>query len=96
MPVLQNLMEETVFQAIQDLATENVCTCEQCRLDIAAIALNNLPPRYVVTPKGASYARADLLEMQKYIDVIGAVTKAINLVKEHPRHNIKPVKKSGS
>jgi hypothetical protein len=50
----------------------------------------------VVTPKGASYARADLLEMQKYIDVIGAVTKAINLVKEHPRHNIKPVKKSGS
>ena len=50
-------------------------TCEQCRLDIAAIALNSLS-RYVVTPKGASYARADLLEMQKYVDVIGAVTKA--------------------
>jgi competence protein ComFB len=93
MPVLQNLMEETVLAALQDLVTkQNICNCEQCRLDIAAIALNNLPPRYVVTPKGASYARADLLEVQKYVDVIGAVTKAIKLVKEHPRHNIKPVK----
>ncbi|HHT45883.1 MAG TPA: late competence development ComFB family protein [Firmicutes bacterium] len=90
MPVLQNLMEETVLQAIEGLMNkENMCTCEQCRLDVAAIALNNLPSRYVVTPKGASYARADLLELQKYVDVIGAITKAIKLVKEHPRHNIK-------
>ncbi|RJX25795.1 MAG: competence protein ComFB [Dethiobacter sp.] len=93
MPVLQNLMEETVLTAIQDLVNkQNICKCEQCRLDIAAIALNNLPPRYVVTPKGDSHARADLPELQKYVDVIGAVTKAIRLVKEHPRHNIKPVK----
>lgn len=90
MPVLQNLMEETVLQTIEELMNkENMCTCEQCRLDVAAIALNNLPSRYVVTPKGASYARADLLELQKYVDVIGAITKAIRLVKEHPRHNIK-------
>jgi competence protein ComFB len=90
MPVLQNLMEETVLQAIEKfMDKESMCTCEQCRLDVAAIALNNLPPRYVVTPKGASYARADLLELQKYVDVIGAITKAIKLVKEHPRHNIK-------
>lgn len=87
MPVLHNLMESTVKELINDLiAKENMCTCEQCRLDVAALALNNLPPRYVVSPKGASYARADLLELQKYVDVIGAITKAIRLVKEHPRH----------
>jgi len=86
-PVLHNLMESTVKELINDLiAKENMCTCEQCRLDVAALALNNLPPRYVVSPKGASYARADLLELQKYVDVIGAITKAIRLVKEHPRH----------
>jgi competence protein ComFB len=90
MPVLKNLMEETVLQAIEEfMGKENMCTCEQCRLDVAAIALNNLPPRYVVTPKGASYAHADLLELQKYVDIIGAITKAIKLVKEHPRHNSK-------
>ncbi|NMB35105.1 MAG: late competence development ComFB family protein [Firmicutes bacterium] len=93
MPVLQNLMEEIVFATIDELLIgEDVCKCEQCRKDIAALALNSLPPRYVVTAKGASYARADLLEIQKYIDVIGAVTKAIKLVQEHPRHNIKPEK----
>jgi len=88
MPVLHNLMEDAVHNTVTELLSKekNVCSCEQCRLDIAAIALNSLPPRYVVTSKGASYARADLLEMQKYIDVIGAVTKAIKLVKEHPRH----------
>ncbi len=88
MPVLHNLMEDAVNNTVTELISKekNVCSCEQCRLDIAAIALNSLPPRYVVTSKGASYARADLLEMQKYIDVIGAVTKAIKLVKEHPRH----------
>jgi len=86
-PVLHNLMESTVKELINDLmAKENMCTCEQCRLDVAALALNNLPTRYVVSPKGASYARADLLELQKYVDVIGAITKAIRLVKEHPRH----------
>lgn len=87
MPVLHNLMEDSVLHAAAELMSkENMCTCEQCRLDIAAIALNSLPPRYVVTSKGASYARADLLEMQKYVDIIGAITKAIKLVKEHPRH----------
>jgi len=93
MPILQNLMEETVLRAVEDLMQkQNMCTCEQCRLDVGAIALNNLPPRYVVTPKGASYARADLLEVQKYVDVIGSITKAIKLVKEHPRHKIKNAK----
>lgn len=90
MPVLQNLMEQIVLNAIPDLAArQNVCSCEQCRADIAAIALNNLPPRYVVTQKGVTETRADLLAIQKYVDVIGAITKAIKLVKEHPRHNIK-------
>ena len=93
MPILQNLMEDTVLTAIEELMNkQNMCTCEQCRLDVGAIALNNLPPRYVVTPKGASYARADLLEVQKYVDVIGSITKAIKLVKEHPRHKIKHAK----
>ncbi len=87
MPILHNLMEDSVQQVVADLITKaDICTCEQCRMDVAAIALNSLPPRYVVTNKGASYARADLLEMQKYVDVVGAVTKAINLVREHPRH----------
>ncbi|HAP31444.1 MAG TPA: competence protein ComFB, partial [Firmicutes bacterium] len=53
---------------------------------VAAIALNYLPPRYVVASQDAAYAKADLLSLQKYIDIAGAITKAVKLVKEHPRH----------
>ncbi|MCL0067357.1 late competence development ComFB family protein [Peptococcaceae bacterium] len=30
----------------------NMCTCELCKQDIIAIALNNLSTRYVTTEKG--------------------------------------------
>ncbi len=87
MPLMRNLIEEIVVDAVPEyLQKEGMCNCDQCKLDVAAIALNNLPPRYIVTAKGASYAKADMLDMQKYIDIIGAITKAIRLVKEHPRH----------
>ncbi len=87
MPVLKNMMEEAVLQVIDEtLDKKHTCDCAQCRMDIAALALNKLPPRYVVTSKGASYGKTDLLELQKYIDVVGAITQAIRLVKEHPRH----------
>lgn len=87
MPVMRNLIEEVVVDAVAEfMKKEGICDCDQCKLDVAALALNNLPPRYVVTAKGASYAKADMLDMQKYIDVVGAITKAIKLVKEHPRH----------
>lgn len=88
MLVLTNLMEEAVLKVLDEVLEKEttVCKCEQCRLDIAAIALNNLPPRYVATSKGSSYARVDSLEMQKYIDIMGAISKGVSLVKEHPRH----------
>ncbi len=87
MPILRNLIEEIVVEAVPGyLQKEGMCHCDQCQLDVSAIALNSLPPKYVVTAKGASYAKADMLDMQKYIDIVGAITKAIKLVKEHPRH----------
>ena len=55
-------MEDSVLHAATELMSKENMNREQCRLDIAAIAYNSLPPRYVVTSKGASYARADLLK----------------------------------
>ena len=63
---LRNLMEDAVAYAIVDLHKScDFCSCEQCRLDILALALNQLPPRYVVTDLGDTYSRADMLETQK-------------------------------
>ncbi len=50
---IKNYMEDVVFGQMKEvLADINMCTCEKCLLDVAAIALNDLPPKYVVTEKG--------------------------------------------
>ncbi len=84
---LKNLMEVVVSQAIDDIKRHyEFCNCEQCRLDIAALALNIIPPRYVVSSKGDSYGRAELLAIQKGLDVLGTVLEAVKTVQKKPRH----------
>lgn len=87
MPQIKNYMEEVVFNQMKEILTEiNVCTCEKCLLDIAAIALNILPPKYVVTEKGMLYSKVDSLGQQFEVDVIAAITRAAVIVKRSPRH----------
>ena len=49
-------------------------------------ALNDLPPKYVVTEKGELYSKINTLEQQFEVDVVAAITKAAVLVKRRPRH----------
>ena len=87
MPQLKNYMEEIVFNSLKEVLQDiNVCSCEKCMLDIAAIALNDLPPKYIVTEKGELYSKINALKQQFEVDVIAAITKAAVLVKRRPRH----------
>ncbi len=84
---LKNLIEDVVSYTIDDIKKyHDFCSCAQCRLDISAVALNKIPPRYVVSSKGASYGRAELLAMQKDLDVLAVVLDAIKQVQKNPRH----------
>jgi len=84
---LKNYMEDAVFQVLDNvIATRpDVCPCERCRLDIAALALNQLPTKYVVTEKGEIYARIQKLHHQFEADVIPAILIAIDKVAQNPR-----------
>lgn len=86
---LKNYMEEIVFHQIKDILKDinNMCDCEQCIMDIAAIALNDLPPKYVVTEKGEVYSKISALKQQFDVDVIAAITKAAVIVKRKPKHD---------
>jgi competence protein ComFB len=87
MPQIKNYMEEMVFNQMKDVLDDiNVCTCEKCLLDIAAIALNDLPPKYIVSEKGELYSKISSLKQQFEVDIISAITKAAVLVKRKPRH----------
>ncbi|MDR0248124.1 MAG: late competence development ComFB family protein [Oscillospiraceae bacterium] len=85
--VMHNYMEEIVTRNIDAMIRHiDVCDCDICRLDIAAIALNNLRPIYVVTEKGVLYSKINDMELQVRADVCAAIAAAANLVKSKPRH----------
>lgn len=83
-------MEDEVMQVLGRMENNPIikCNCDKCKLDIAAIALNSLSPNYVVTKYGYVYAKAKNLNYQFNIDVIMAVTKAIEIVGKSPKHDI--------
>lgn len=85
---LHNLMEDEVIRIINELLKdrEDMCTCDKCKLDIAAITLNNLKPKYVVTEKGGLFAKVEILNCQFDVDLIKEVTKAAKIVGDEPQH----------
>ena len=83
----ENIMEAIVEEELAVMAPElECCTCEQCRNDMAAWALNQLPPKYVVTQAGSAISKADTMRIQHLTDVRTALVQAAQMVKEHPRH----------
>ncbi|HDN86035.1 MAG: competence protein ComFB [Candidatus Omnitrophota bacterium] len=83
-----NYMEDIVRNTLENLLSKrnDVCKCEKCTLDMMALALNNLPPKYVVTDKGRVYTKIAELELQLRTDVVREITKAIDKVKKAPQH----------
>lgn len=88
--VFKNAMENLVLQRLDDMIDKlECCKCEQCRMDIAAYALNHLPPKYVATKQGELFMKVDALTLQHSADVTAAIVAAAALIRDHPRH--KPV-----
>jgi competence protein ComFB len=84
---LRNYMEDVVGRlADKYMAEAGACRCEKCRLDVMALALNELPPSYVVTPRGEIFAAIDASYLQKQVDAEVAVLNAVRMVKASPKH----------
>ena len=81
--VMEDLIEEE-FDSLQP--TLDCCTCDACRSDMIAYALNQLPPKYVATRKGEVYSKTFILRNQHRTDIMAALTKAASVVKANPRH----------
>ena len=84
---MRNYMEVCVNNLVDKvMASLGSCTCDNCRLDVMAIALNKLPPKYIVTARGELYSKINNLRHQFDVDVMAAITSAIVLVSRNPRH----------
>jgi len=85
---MNNYMEEIVLEMIGEILNDiKMCSCDRCKIDVAAKALNDLPPQYIVTRKGEVYSKINNLRAQFEVDVISAITKAAILVKRYPNHD---------
>jgi len=94
MPIgnLENLQEEAVMKAIREMldidaefAGGKVCTCHDCIVDIAAIALNHLPPQYVAD-RFYKFPDSPKLSEERLSQVSVAVRDAIRKVAKNPHH----------
>ena len=84
---LRNYTEEAVKLYVNRWFNEaDVCQCDICRMDVMAIMLNNLQPKYIVTDTGALYAQMDDFDPQYRIDFMTIMSKAAKIVKDNPRH----------
>lgn len=83
-----NVIEKLVWDNLDDLLKKqpSVCSCENCRADIAALALNRLEPHYVATEKGEAFSKALMLDTNHQTKVIIALLEAIKIVEANPRH----------
>lgn len=86
---LHSVMEDKVMDIANRLIKneQEFCACPRCKFDVMALALNELPPKYVVSEKGELYGRANLMTNQSDADIIKEVTKAIKIVKTSPLHD---------
>jgi competence protein ComFB len=91
---IKNYMEDIVWQQLDSVlaSQKKMCTCDRCRYDIAALALNFLPPRYVVSDEGAVFSKVRSLEQQFGIDIITAITNAVIIVNKSPHHDMEEEK----
>jgi competence protein ComFB len=87
---LKNYMELIVEEILPSMIAneKEICKCERCILDIKAIALNSLQPKYIVSEIGEIYRRYDDLGKQLEIDAMEGIMSAVELVKKQPRHEI--------
>jgi len=83
-----NKMESVVKSIVENYLQNHreLCDCDRCKMDMMALTLNTLPPRYVVTPLGEAVVNVDLQGIQSGADVMMALMRSIEIVKKKPRH----------
>lgn len=83
---LTNQMENYVFDELErqldTISDEDICKCNDCVLDMACFALNNLTPRYRSSLMGSLYAEVNRDEVKR--SVSGSVGDAVQKISQNP------------
>ncbi len=83
--VMQSLVEE---KAKKYMKMFGVCACSRCTADVIALALTNLPPKYIVMPRGEVVPMLTVYENRYSAAIIAQVMRACKTVMASPRHKL--------
>lgn len=81
--VTQALVEDKADKYIKMFG---LCTCNRCRIDVIALALSNLPAKYVVAKPHELIPRLSMYEQKYNAAVVTQVMSACRKVLERPHH----------
>lgn len=79
-----NIIESMVFKHLDEVTKRfNTCSCDRCKCDIAAHALNNLAPKYIVAEPKKALVVEEKIDSK---DIIKSLVNAVIQVRANPRH----------
>lgn len=79
-----NVMETMVLKHMDSVMKRfNTCSCDRCCCDVAAYALNQLEPKYIVSDSDKRKAMEDEISNKMVLD---ALVNAVIKVRSNPRH----------
>lgn len=85
--MVKNILEELILLKLEKTMDHfGICTCEICKDDVMAFALNNLQPRYASSTGGDVMIRFGMNSEQGQAELLTAISKGIERVKNNPRH----------
>jgi competence protein ComFB len=92
---IHNIVEDIVFTELKNICDSlekegkpDICTCEQCRLDVACYVLNRTVPYYIVSNRGVARVERESIErQQKNADIAALIHEGLKRIS----HNKRPV-----
>ncbi|MEA1910996.1 MAG: late competence development ComFB family protein [Spirochaetota bacterium] len=89
----ENLINETERIVLEQMeiqleleSSKNICKCQDCVLDMTALALNSLKPHYRVSLIGTIYANT-VLDDKFAEEVKASVAASIKKIADNPSHD---------
>ncbi len=87
---LINQWEPIVYELLQEYmkSDEMECCCERCQVDIMALVLNKMPPRYTVSLRGEILTSVESCTAAKKAEILIEIMTAAKIVGASPSHKI--------
>lgn len=86
---IHNIMEDMVRIEIEENIDElGICPCPVCRRDLMTLTLNNVPPKYVNTEKGAIMSKVGSMSRAEKIKLLAEIAHCAEMVRDRPRHSL--------